>query len=103
MILGHPSGPLPGLLAAAALAMASALPAHAETCAAEAVTARGEQARFEWLAKTKARANWRRKVRLAAGLGPAYANWAKARDTEERCIEVQGRTYCIFTGTPCRP
>lgn len=77
--------------------------ARAETCAARPVSAQGEFSRFVWLAKTKARANWRRKVRLSAGLGPAYANWAKARDTEERCIEVQGRTYCIFTGTPCRP
>ena len=86
-------------------ALAASLPgrALAETCASAPVTAQGEFSRYVWLAKTKARANWRRKVRLAAGLGPAYANWAKARDTEERCIEVQGRTYCIFTGTPCTP
>ena len=76
---------------------------RADTCALAPVTAQGEFSRYVWLAKTKARANWRRKVRLAAGLGPAYSNWARARDTEERCIEVQARTYCIFTGIPCRP
>ncbi len=91
------------LTIACVLALGLSASVRADTCAAAPITAQGEFSRFVWLAKTKARANWRRKVRLAAGLGPAYANWAKARDTEERCIEVQGRTYCIFTGTPCRP
>jgi len=77
--------------------------AIAKTCASAAVIARGEQSRYEWLAKTKARANWRRRVRATAGLGPDYANWARAEATEERCMIGPSGTLCIFTGTPCLP
>lgn len=77
--------------------------ARAATCAATAVEARGEQSRFVWLAKTKARANWRRKVRGTPGLGSTYANWARANNTEERCLTGPLGTVCILTGTPCLP
>lgn len=76
--------------------------AMAETCASEPVTVRGEQARYEWLAKTKARANWRARVRATPGLGPDFANWPRARDTLERCLRGPSGVVCIFTGTPCR-
>ncbi|MEZ5850460.1 MAG: hypothetical protein R3D68_07410 [Hyphomicrobiaceae bacterium] len=76
--------------------------ARAQECAAEPVVARGEQARYEWLAKTKARANWRRKVRELPGLGTTFSNWSAARDTQERCIETERAHYCIFSGIPCR-
>lgn len=82
-------------------AMIAAEPAEAGTCAGTPVEARGEQSRFEWLAKTKARANWRRKVRATPGLGPAYANWAQAENTEERCLSGPAGTVCFFTGLPC--
>ena len=58
---------------------------QAGACAESAVSARGEESRFVWMAKTKARANWRRKVRSMPGIGPSYANWARAENTEERC------------------
>jgi hypothetical protein len=77
--------------------------AAAATCAAEAVTARGEAARFMWLAKTKARANWRRKVRATAGLGTEWSVWSNAADTDERCFSGPDGTLCIFTGLPCKP
>jgi hypothetical protein len=77
--------------------------AHAATCASSAVEARGEQSRFVWIAKTKARANWRAKVRRTPGLGPTYANWARAENTEERCLTGPLGALCIFTGTPCVP
>ena len=77
--------------------------AKAETCGAEAVTARGEASRFTWLAKTKARANWRRKVRGTTGLGADFSNWQKAKDTEERCLTGPEGTVCVFTGLPCKP
>ena len=80
---------------------APVLKADAATCAGSAIEARGEQSRYEWLAKTKARANWRRKVRATPGLGPTYANWAKAENTEERCLTGPAGTVCKFTGTPC--
>ena len=73
----------------------------AATCAGSPVEARGEASRFEWLAKTKARANWRRKVRLTPGLGVAYSNWARADNTEERCLSGPAGSLCIFTGVPC--
>ena len=77
--------------------------ALAGPCVATAVEARGEQSRFLWLAKTKARANWRAKVRSNPGTGAAYANWARAQNTVERCLTGPAGTVCIFTGTPCLP
>ena len=76
--------------------------ATANTCASTPVTVRGEESRFVWLSKTKARANWRHKVRSIPSLGPDYANWARAEATEERCLTGPAGTICIFTGTPCR-
>ncbi len=77
--------------------------ANAAACAAEAVTARGEPARYMWLAKTKARANWRRKVRATTGLGTDWSVWSNAASTDERCLSGPEGTLCIFTGTPCKP
>jgi hypothetical protein len=78
-------------------------PAQAADCGPATVTARGEESRFVWLAKTKARANWRRTVRSTPGLGPDYSNWARAENTEERCLSGPASTVCIFTGVPCTP
>lgn len=91
------------IVLAALLTDAASRPADAGVCAAQPIEARGEQSRFVWLAKTKTRANWRRKVRLTPGLGTAYANWARAENTEERCLTGPAGTVCIFTGTPCLP
>jgi hypothetical protein len=77
--------------------------AFAATCSSIAIEARGEQSRFVWIAKTKARANWRSKVRRIPSLGTKYANWARANNTEERCLTGPAGTLCIFTGTPCLP
>ena len=92
---------LVAMIAGPALMTLSSHPAYAATCAGSPIEARGEQSRYEWLAKTKARANWRRKVRLTPGLGASYANWAKAENTEERCLSGPAGTVCKFTGTPC--
>lgn len=81
-----------------------AVPAsRADTCAGQAIEARGEPSRFLWLAKTKTRANWRRKVRATPGLGADYANWARAQNTDEHCYSGPTGHLCIFTGTPCKP
>lgn len=77
--------------------------AYAQTCAPTPVTARGEPSRYEWMARLKARANWRAKVRATTDLGPDWAVWKQARDTEERCMAGPEGAVCIFTGTPCRP
>lgn len=76
--------------------------AKAATCAGASVEARGEQSRFAWLAKTKARANWRTKVRRIPGLGVPFSVWAQAQNTEERCLTGPSGTVCIFSGVPCR-
>lgn len=78
-------------------------PVQAGECSAQEIVARGEEASYVWLAKIKARALWRRKVRSLPGLGPNYANWAHAQNTEERCLSGEAGTVCIFTGTPCVP
>lgn len=92
----------PHALAALLLTLA-ATPAHAaKTCSDVSVSARGEPARYLWLAKTKARANWRRQVRATPGLGTDFSNWGNAETSDERCITAEGRTVCIFTGYPCK-
>ncbi len=77
--------------------------AEAKTCSDQSITGRGEPSRFVWLAKTKARASWRYKVRGTPALGAPYANWARAENTEERCLTGPLGTLCIFTGNPCLP
>ncbi len=72
------------------------------TCAQVVVTARGEQARYEWLARTKARANWRARVRALPEFGAAFANWSRAMNAEERCLSGPNGTVCTLSGTPCR-
>ena len=93
------------ILAAATLAAQSAMTSAqaAKSCSDISVSARGEPARFMWLAKTKARANWRRKVRATPGLGTGFSNWGDAETSEERCLTSEDGTVCIFTGYPCRP
>lgn len=95
-----------GLAVAAGAISFSAPPAAAiapePVCGSESVTARGEPARFLWLARTKARANWRRRVRAMTDLGPDFSVWGRAINTEERCLTGPSGTVCIFTGTPCR-
>jgi hypothetical protein len=87
-----------------ALAISGGAPAAlAKTCSDVAIEARGEQSRFMWSAKGKARANWRSKVRRTPELGAKYANWARAENTEERCLSGSAGVLCIFVGTPCLP
>jgi hypothetical protein len=87
----------------AAVAALLIAPAQAsKTCSDVAVSARGEPSRFVWLAKTKARANWRRQVRATPTLGTDFSNWGNAETSEERCITGDGGTVCIFTGYPCK-
>lgn len=77
--------------------------ALAVTCAQVEVTARGENARFQWLARSKAKANWRRKVRETTGLGAAFSNWNIAMNADEECLTGPVGTICTFTGIPCKP
>ncbi|MDX2289207.1 MAG: hypothetical protein NW217_10355 [Hyphomicrobiaceae bacterium] len=80
------------------LAMAVAGPASAENCAEAKVTARGEPASFEWLA----RANWRARVRALPALGDAYANFDRARESNEWCTAGPTGTVCQLEAIPCR-
>lgn len=102
----HAPMPISRLTVPVALVVAAMLAtspvAWADSCAADAVTARGENSRFMWSAKTKARANWRRRVRGLPGLGPDYDNWSRAKDTDEKCLTGPAGSLCIFTGTPCK-
>jgi hypothetical protein len=95
-------GAIIGIGFAVVLAAVDVLPAAAKTCAAAPVSARGEPSRLLWIAKTQARANWRRKVRAMTGLGVAFENWKAAEEATERCIRTESTSYCIFTGIPCR-
>jgi hypothetical protein len=90
------------ILAAVIIPLTTPAARAAKTCSDAAISARGEPARFLWLAKTKARANWRRKVRATPGLGTDFSNWGNADTSEERCITAEGGTVCIFTGYPCK-
>jgi hypothetical protein len=76
--------------------------ALADTCAADPVTAHGEPSSFEWLAKTKARANWRQRVRMIKALGPLYSTWSRAQESKETCSHSPKGIVCTFTGIPCK-
>lgn len=78
-------------------------PARAAQCAAAAISARGEPAAFQWLARTKARANWRAKVRHFKGLGAPYADWNRAKNRTEDCPPSGRGIACTFAANPCRP
>lgn len=93
---------LDSVLLAVAIALLVAPAQAAKTCSEAVVSARGEPASYLWLAKTKARANWRRKVRATPSLGAEFASWGNAETSEERCITAEGGTVCIFTGYPCK-
>lgn len=75
----------------------------ADTCADKPIIAQGEPSTFEWLAKTKARANWRARVRATRNLGTYYANWSLAANRDEHCAPTAKGVVCSFTGTPCKP
>lgn len=96
---------VPALFSGFAFLASAVIPqvAEAGACADFSVSARGEESRYVWLAKVKTRAHWRQKVRTTPGLGPDYANWARAQNTEERCLSGGAGTVCTFVGTPCLP
>jgi hypothetical protein len=89
-------------LAAVAVLLAASAPVAAATCAERPVSARGEPSRYEVLAKAKARANWRAKVRAMPQLGAAYANFSKALAADYRCSQAGGRYVCVAIAHPCR-
>ncbi len=71
-------------------------------CAKQSVSAQGEAASFQWLARIKAIGNWRSKVRHLPELGAAYDDWRKGKEPLERCINNSGSIICTVTATPCR-
>lgn len=71
-------------------------------CANLPVAARGELASFEWLAKTKARANWRSRVRATKALGESYSSWNRAKERQEVCDNWGRGIVCTFSGIPCQ-
>ena len=90
-------------LVAFLIAPALATSARAGQCAPAAVSAHGEPATFQWLARTKARANWRAKVRHLKGLGAPFADWDRAENRTEDCTPSVRGIACTFAATPCRP
>ncbi len=72
------------------------------SCSDHSVMARGEASRFEWLARTKARANWRHRVRSTPDLGSSYSDWKVASNLEESCLVGPEGSVCTITAVPCR-
>lgn len=93
------------LLAALALGMAAggAGSALAAQCAPARVSARGEPSVFQWLALTKAKGNWRAKVRRTKALGGLYADWRRAENRTEDCGPDGKGIACTVSAVPCRP
>lgn len=96
------SAPFGFCLGIVSLVIAAGTPAVALTCTGEPISARGEPASFEWLAKTKARANWRSRIRIAKNLGPTYSSWSKAEAKIEVCRRTPRGLICTFSAIPCR-
>ncbi len=93
------------LLAVLALGIAAGgtRSAGAAQCAAAPVSARGEPSVFRWLALTKAKGNWRAKVRRTKRLGGLYADWKRAQASTEDCGPDGKGIACTVTAIPCRP
>ena len=86
-------------LAAALVTLAASLPAHAagKTCSDAAVSARGEPARFMWLAKTKARLEAEGLIEFyAAHLDPARLGLAV-----QAFVQVQMTRHGAETSAAC--
>lgn len=93
------------VIAVVANMQSTAHPAYAQqtpSCSDSPISARGEPSRYEWLAKTKARANWRHRVRSTPELGTAYSDWKLAANLEESCLVGPDGTVCTITALPCR-
>jgi len=91
-----------GVLALAA-AIGCSPAAKASQCAATQVQARGEPSVFKWLAKTKAKGNWRAKVRRMKSLGGAYADWNRSENKAEACGSDGKGIACTVSAVPCKP
>ena len=94
----RPSMPAIGII----LLIGAVKPSLAAACNDRPVSARGDSSRFELLAKSKARGNWRAKVRALPALGASYADWSKAQAAEYRCSQKDSRFECIAVAYPCR-
>lgn len=92
-----------GVIGTLLVGLAACQAATAKTCANEPVTARGEPARYEWLALTKARSNWRVRVRRAPTLGTLYASWTLAEAKSQDCATNPAGIRCSLTAVPCKP
>lgn len=77
-------------------------PLAAKNCSDQPVSVRGEASSLQWLARAKAKANWRAKVRALPNLGDPFAKWERAENTVEHCVSGPTGTVCDFTGIPCR-
>ena len=99
----RPAAALTLTVAVHTLAAAPMAQARADQCATIPVTVRGEPSAFQWIARTKARASWRAKVRRLKGLGSPYSDWSRAQNRTEDCGPDGRGKACTFQGTPCRP
>lgn len=88
-------------IAIAAVSLASS-PLVAKSCSDQPVSVRGEASSLQWLARAKAKANWRAKVRTLPDLGDPFAKWERAENAIEHCVSGPSGTICDFTGIPCR-
>lgn len=86
-----------------ALTAGAAEHAVAAQCASTVVSARGEPSVFQWLALSKAKGNWRAKVRRTKGLGGLYADWRRADSRTEECGPDGKGIACTVAAVPCRP
>lgn len=89
-------------LTTVAIVVLASSPLLAKNCSDQPVSVRGEASSLQWLAKAKAKANWRAKVRTLPGLGDPFAKWERAENATEHCISGPSGTVCDFTGNPCR-
>lgn len=94
--------PAATVLATVAIVLLVSSPLAAKNCSEQSVSVRGEASSLQWLAKAKAKANWRAKVRALPGLGDPYAKWERAENATEHCVSGPSGTICDFSGSPCR-
>ena len=91
------------LVLALALLGVSALPASARECLQtyyQGSNAALLTGRYIEVAKDNAVISWG--VRVTASVGPAYAEWKKARNKSFRCVKRAGRYKCTARAQPCK-
>ena len=76
--------------------------ASAAVCGTSSTAASGPASYLQFVAASKARSAWSRKVVRNVTLGGAYSRWPAARDGRVTCRLIARRYRCVAVAVPCQ-